>query len=98
MTTKDQQQERSIECPCCGVFRMRPIPPRISRVPWGDCACSDEETCMRHRYGSLDDLPPRPTDAALAEKGQQIYVERLKEHMSMVSRFYWVQNKLREVQ
>ena len=88
----------SIACPCCGVYRMAPFVPRISAVPWGHCGCSDEATCMAHKLGSLDDLPPRPTDAALADKAERMYVERLKEHMEMMSRFAWVEKKLKEVQ
>jgi hypothetical protein len=37
-----------------------------------------------------DTVPPRPTDADLAEKGQHIYVERLKRHMELMSKFAWV--------
>jgi hypothetical protein len=45
-----------------------------------------------------DDVPPRPTDAALAERAERIYTQRLKEHMELMSRFDWVEKKLREVQ
>jgi hypothetical protein len=41
---------------------------------------------MAHRLGA-DDVPPRPTDAALAEKGQQIYVQRLKDYADLMRRF-----------
>ena len=73
-------------CPCCGVHRLTPRPPRIDDVPWGDCACSDRVTCVAHQIDSTD-APSRPTDAMLAEKGQQIYVRRLKEHAETVEHF-----------
>ena len=76
----------STPCPCCGVHAFPPKSPRVDEVPWGDCACSDSVTCMAHRLGA-DDVPPRPTDAALAEKGQQIYVQRLKDYADLMRRF-----------
>jgi hypothetical protein len=45
-----------------------------------------------------DDVPSRPTDAALAEKAERIYVQRLKKHMEMMSKFAWVEKKIREAQ
>lgn len=81
----------SLECPCCGVHRLKPKPPSIHEVPWGDCACRDMEPCVAHRMNpGSDTVPPRPTDADLAEKGQHIYVERLKRHMELMSKFAWV--------
>jgi hypothetical protein len=76
----------AIHCPCCGVAQFPPKPPRVDQVPWGDCACSDSVMCMAHRLGA-DDVPPRPTDAALAEKGQRIYVQRLKDFAEMILHF-----------
>ena len=73
-------------CPCCGVHRLTPKSPRIDEVPWGDCACSDSVTCVAHQINSTD-APSRPTDMVLSEKGQQIYVRRLKEHAETVERF-----------
>ena len=82
----------SIECPCCGVHRLKPKMPSIHEVPWGDCACRDQEPCLGHRLNpSADDVPPRPTDAALAEKAERMYVERLKSHMELMSKFAYVQ-------
>lgn len=82
----------SIECPCCGVHRLKPKMPSIHEVPWGDCACRDQEPCLGHRLNpGADDVPPRPTDAALAEKAERMYVERLKNHMEFMSKFAYVQ-------
>lgn len=90
---------RNIVCPCCGVHRLTPKMPSIHEVPWGDCACRDERPCVAHKVNPYaDDVPPRPTDAALAEKAERIYTQRLKEHMELMSRFNWVEKKLREVQ
>jgi hypothetical protein len=89
----------SIVCPCCGVHRLTPKMPSIHEVPWGNCACRDERSCVAHAANPYaDDVPSRPTDAALAEKAERIYVERLKEHMERMSRFSWVEKKLKEVQ
>ncbi len=73
-------------CPCCGVHRLTPKPPRIDEVPWGDCACSDRVTCLAHQI-DITDAPSRPTDAMLADKGQAIYLRRLKDHAETVERF-----------
>jgi hypothetical protein len=43
-------------------------------------------------------VPLRPTDAALADKAERMYVDRLKNHMELMSRFVWVEKKLKEVQ
>lgn len=89
----------NIICPCCGVHRLTPKMTQVHEVPWGNCACSDRETCVAHRINpNADDLPSRPTDADLAIKAQRIYVERLKEHMELMSRFHWVEGKLKEIQ
>jgi hypothetical protein len=83
--------KRSIQCPCCGVSRLKPKAPTIHEVPWSDCACRDMEPCVAHRANpESDTVPLRPTDADLAEKGQRIYVDRLKRHMELVSKFAWV--------
>lgn len=82
----------SIECPCCGVHRLKPKMPSIHEVPWGDCACRDERSCVAHHANPYaDDVPPRPTDAALAEKAERMYVQRLKDHMELMSKFAYVQ-------
>ncbi len=73
-------------CPCCGVHRLTPKPPRIDDVPWGDCACSDRVTCVAHQIDSTD-APSRPTDAMLAERGQGIYLRRLEEHAEILQHF-----------
>ena len=84
-------ESRSAVCPCCGVHRLRPKMPSVHEVPWGKCACRDERSCVAHAANPYaDDVPPRPTDADLAEKGQRIYVERLKRHMELMSKFAWV--------
>jgi hypothetical protein len=41
---------------------------------------------VAHQIDSTD-APSRPTDAMLAEKGQQIYVRRLQEHAETVEHF-----------
>lgn len=89
----------NIVCPCCGVHRLTPKMPSVHEVPWGDCGCRDARPCMAHAINPYaDDVPSRPTDADLAERARQMYVARLKEHMELMSRFHWVENKLKEVQ
>lgn len=49
---------------------------------------------MAHKWGSLDDLPSRPTAAALAEKGQNLYLRALERHAALAARFQRVSDLL----
>ena len=51
----------------------------INRVPWGDCACCDSGRCAAHVEHPDRDPPSRPTDAALVEKIERIWVRTLEE-------------------
>lgn len=62
-----------------------PLPPRISEVWWGDCACCDERTCVAHQIGG--DPPARPTDSDLAEIGAVMYARRLRKFAERAVRF-----------
>lgn len=53
----------------------------INRVPWGDCACCDSGRCAAHVEHPDRDPPSRPTDAALVEKIERLYVRMLEEHL-----------------
>jgi hypothetical protein len=44
------------------------------------------------------DVPSRPTDAALAERAERIYTERLKDYLEMLTKFAWVEKKMRDAQ
>ena len=82
----------SITCPCCGVLRLKPRVPSIHDVPWGECGCSDRETCIAHKLEpSLATVPPRPTDAALAEKAERIYRWRLERFAEQAALFQAVE-------
>jgi hypothetical protein len=45
-----------------------------------------------------DDVPSRPTDAALAERAERIYTERLEDYLEMLTKFAWVEKKMRDAQ
>ena len=86
----------NIVCPCCGVNRLTPKMPQVHEVPWSDaCVCTDTRPCVAHGYGD-NEIPPRPNDVALAAKAERMYVELLKEHMRLMSRFHWIEKKLKE--
>ncbi len=92
-------ESRSAVCPCCGVHRLRPKMPSVHEVPWGKCACRDERSCVAHAANPYaDDVPSRPTDAALAERAERIYAERLKDYLEMLTKFAWVERKMRDAQ
>lgn len=90
---------KNIECPCCGVHRLKPQMPSVHEVPWGDdCACRDQKPCVAHAINPLaDDVPARPNDGYLAEKAERMYVQRLREHMELMSRFAEVKRLMEKI-
>ena len=91
------EQPKTIVCPCCGTYRLKPKMPQVHEVPWSDaCSCTDMKPCVAHAMNPYGDVPPRPNDAALAAKAERMYVELLKEHMRVMSRFHWLEKKLKE--
>lgn len=86
----------SIECPCCGVHRVSPRPPRIGEVRWADCACSDSVTCLAHQLGS-EDLPIRPPDAVLAERGERGHKIALADFAESAVRWAAIRERITEL-
>lgn len=60
----------------------------LDRVPWGDCACCDSGKCAAHVEHPDRDPPSRPTDAALVEKIERLYVRTLEERVRELTKRY----------
>lgn len=63
------------------------LPTRYSldRVPWGDCACCDSGRCAAHVEHPDRDPPSRPTDAALVEKIERLYIRVLEQRVHILA-------------
>ena len=64
------------ECPVCGVHHLKPRWPHPNGARWGDCACSDDVTCVCHQV-SYDDAPTRPTQEVLDRRAEETLAWKL---------------------
>jgi len=65
----------SVLCPVCQRVILKPRPPLLRSVPWGECACTDDGPCVAHQFDAAD-MPKRPDPKVLAKRAQDEHAHR----------------------